>query len=147
MHRYRYATIALLIASVALPAQAQWAGNGGRDRRGGNGTTYGDAVDAAILGQVSRDRQADKDARQVPHASPGYGPIANAAQARQACADDAVAQAGKGAKISGAPVARTMATGWEVEGAIHYGDGGDVPFVCSVRNGSVSALALQDASR
>lgn len=148
MHRFQIivATLAFGGSLTAASAQVQWQGNGGIGHHGGNGTSYGDAVDAAILGQVSRDRQADKDAKQVPYASPGYGPISNATEARKACADDALVQAGKGAKLLGTPRARAMAGGWEVEGAIGFSDG-DVPFVCSVRNGSVSALALQEPGK
>ena len=134
----------MMLALAAAPAHAQWQGNGGIGRDGGSGMSYGDAIDAAILGQVSRDRQADKDAKLVPYASPGYGPINSAAAARTACGEDAVTQAGKGSKLVGTPSARTMSTGWEVEGAVTFGNG-DVPFICSVRNGSVSALALDPA--
>lgn len=78
----------------------------------------------------------------VPYATPGHGPIATAREASDACADDALVQAHEGAKIAGSLRAATMSTGWEVTGAVDEGQGA-VPFICSVRNGSVSALALK----
>lgn len=101
------------------------------------------AVDAAILSDVARDRQAERDARHQPYASPGYGPIASADAARDACSTKARQQAGAGALLIGRPVASTMSTGWEVEGTVGFKDeGGAIPFVCSVRNGSVSGILL-----
>lgn len=105
------------------------------------------AVDAAILSDVSKDRQAERDARQAPYASPGYGSITTAKAASDACAADALSEVGSAARLLGKPVARTMSTGWEVEGSIAPGgDAGHVDFVCSVRNGSVSGVLLKDPS-
>lgn len=100
-------------------------------------------IGAAIASDIARDRQAERDARRAPYASPGYGPIASAAAARDACAAKALHQAGHDGKLIGRPRASTMATGWEVEGEIGFADGGTVPFVCSVRNGSVSGVLLK----
>ncbi len=102
-----------------------------------------DVIGAAIASDIARDRQAERDARRAPYASPGYGPIASAAAARDACAAKALYQAGADSKLIGRPRASSMATGWEVEGEIGFADGGAIPFVCSVRNGSVSGLLLQ----
>ncbi len=102
------------------------------------------AVDAAILSDISKDRQAGRDAKRQPYASPGYGPISTAVDARDACSEKARAQAGAGAKIIGTASARTMATGWEVEGQVGpTSDAPSVSFVCSVRNGSVSGILMQ----
>jgi hypothetical protein len=102
------------------------------------------AVDAAILSDVSKDRQAERDAKRQPYASPGYGTITSAHAARDACAAKARYQAGPGAVILGKPDAQTMATGWEVEGEVGFrNDSGSIPFVCSVRNGSVSGILLK----
>jgi hypothetical protein len=134
--------LAMLLAA-ATPGAAQY-GNGGPSRNGGSGIGTRDAVNAAILNDVSRDRQADRDARQQPYATPGYGPIASAKAARDACAKDALEEAGPSSKLSGVPRASTMSTGWEVEGWIKPADGGDqFSFVCSVRNGSVSGVTLR----
>ncbi|MES2172930.1 MAG: hypothetical protein V4523_03180 [Pseudomonadota bacterium] len=100
-------------------------------------------IGAAIASDIARDRQAEREARRAPYASPGYGPIASAAAARDACAAKVLYQAGHDGKLIGRPRASTMATGWEVEGEIGFADGGTVPFVCSVRNGSVSGVLLQ----
>ncbi len=127
-------SIALLLMSLgtAAPALAQ------------DGVPLHRAVDAAILSDVARDRQAEREARRQPYAAPGYGPIASAAQASDACAETALYQAGSGARILGRPSARTMSTGWEVEGELaHAGESSPVPFVCSVRNGSVSGILLK----
>lgn len=102
-----------------------------------------DVIGAAIASDIARDRQAERAAKRAPYASPGHGPIASAAAARDACAAKALHQAGPQAKLIGRPSASTMSTGWEVEGAIALPRGGDVPFVCSVRNGSVSGLLLR----
>ncbi|BAV66171.1 hypothetical protein [Sphingobium cloacae] len=101
------------------------------------------AVDAAILSDVAADRQAEREAKRQPYASPGgYGSIATAGAARDACSEKALAQAGMGARILGTPSASTMSTGWEVEGMV--GSTSDsVPFVCSVRNGSVTGILLR----
>ncbi|CAM8642936.1 MULTISPECIES: hypothetical protein [Sphingobium] len=100
-------------------------------------------IGAAIASDIARDRQAERDARRTPYASPGYGAIATAAAARDACAAKALYQAGPDGKLIGRPRASTMATGWEVEGEIGFAEGGAAPFVCSVRNGSVSGVLLQ----
>lgn len=99
-------------------------------------------VGAAIVSDIAADRQAQRDARQKPYATPGYGPIATAQAARDACSEKALYQAGAAARLIGQARASTMSTGWEVEGMI-AGTDGDVPFVCSVRNGSVSGVLLQ----
>ncbi|BAI95855.1 hypothetical protein Sj15T_01930 [Sphingobium sp. TA15] len=99
------------------------------------------AVDAAIASDIARDRQAERDAKRQPYVSPGYGTIRTAAAARNACAAKAREEAGPGAKILGRVAASTMSTGWEVEGEVSGGRG-SVPFVCSVRNGSVSGIML-----
>ncbi|OYW88324.1 MAG: hypothetical protein B7Z20_02850 [Sphingobium sp. 32-64-5] len=102
------------------------------------------AVAGAILNDASKDRQADRDASRWPYASPGYGPISSAAQARDACAAEIMAEVGAGSAIIGTPSARTMSTGWEVEGHVRpTGDEAALPFVCSVRNGSVSGTLVQ----
>ncbi|MEJ7927712.1 hypothetical protein WG908_13225 [Sphingobium sp. AN641] len=127
-------SIALLLTGVLTPAMAQT----GYDRR-----AYRRAVDAAIISDIAKDRQAERDARRAPYASPGYGSIRTAQAAREACGAEARRDVGGGAKLLGAPVARTMSTGWEVEGDLDVGDGkGALPFVCSVRNGSVSGVLL-----
>lgn len=129
-------SIALLLSGVLTPAMAQT----GYDRR-----TYNRAVDAAILSDITRDRQVERDAKRAPYATPGYGPIRTAKAARDACGAEARHDAGRGAKLIRVPVARTMSTGWEVEGELDVGDGkGPLPFVCSVRNGSVSGVLLRE---
>ncbi|MGE4322335.1 MAG: hypothetical protein AB7E60_04840 [Sphingobium sp.] len=89
-------------------------------------------------------RQAQGEARQRPYFPPVGNPtIFSAAAARDACAEKALDQAGTGAQLLGQPSAQTMSTGWEVHGQVGFpGDGGSVPFVCSVRNGSVSGILL-----
>ncbi|WP_254913642.1 hypothetical protein [Sphingobium sp. Z007] len=123
-----WTAVAMLLAS---PVQAQ------------NGIYPGDVVGAAIASDIARDRQAERDARRAPYASPGYGPIASAAAARDACAAKALYQAGADGKLIGRPRASNMATGWEVEGEIGFTGGDSIPFVCSVRNGSVSGVLLR----
>jgi hypothetical protein len=128
--------IALLMLASAAPASAQ---------TGYDGRSLNRAVDAAILSDISKDRQAERDAKRWPYATPGYGPIATAGAARDACGASARDQAGRGAKLIGVPSAHSMSTGWEVEGRLDVGDGnGPLPFVCSVRNGSVSGVLLRD---
>lgn len=101
------------------------------------------ATDAAIASDIARERQAERDARRQPYASPGYGRITTATGARTACAAKARGEAGPGSVIIGRPAANSMATGWEVEGAVRpRGESSAVPFVCSVRNGSVSGILL-----
>ena len=102
------------------------------------------ATNAAIASDIARDRQAERDARRQHYASPGYGRITSAAGARTACAAKARQEAGPRTAIIGRPVASSMSTGWEVEGEVGpYGDLRSVPFVCSVRNGSVSGILLK----
>jgi hypothetical protein len=102
------------------------------------------AADAAIASDIARDRQAERDARRQPYASPGYGPIHSAAAARNACAAKARDEAGPGTRVLGRMAASTMSTGWEVEGEVGPFDGQrSVPFVCSVRNGSVSGILIR----
>ncbi|MEJ7934626.1 hypothetical protein WG907_10195 [Sphingobium sp. AN558] len=126
---------ALMLALVTSPAIAQGNYSNRELRR---------AADAAILSDLARERQAEREDRRQPYASPGYGSIRSATGARRACASEALAEAGRGAKIVGTPRASTMATGWEVEGGVDPGDGhGAIAFVCSVRNGSVSGIKLQ----
>lgn len=101
------------------------------------------AADAAIVSDIARDRQAEHDARRQPYGSPGYGNIRTANGARTACAAKAREEAGHHSMIIGRLVASTMSTGWEVEGQVRsHGERGSVPFVCSVRNGSVSGVLL-----
>lgn len=122
-----------LAAATAIPAHAQMSN---RDVHR--------AVGAAILSDAARDRQAANDAKRQPYASPGYGPIHTAAAARDACAAKAREEAGPGAKVLGRIAASTMSTGWEVNGEVGpFDDQRAVPFVCSVRNGSVSGILLQ----
>ncbi|HAF40589.1 MAG TPA: hypothetical protein DCG90_02300 [Sphingobium sp.] len=102
-----------------------------------------DIVGAAIASDIVRDRQAERAARRTPYAAPGHGPIATATAARDACAAKALDQAGPDAKLIGKARASSMSTGWEVEGLIALPGGGDLPFVCSVRNGSVSGVLLR----
>jgi hypothetical protein len=99
-------------------------------------------VGAAIVSDIVANRQAQRDARQTPYAAPGYGSIATAAAARDACSQKALYQAGPASRLIGAAHASSMSTGWEVEGAVSSADG-DIPFVCSVRNGSVSGVMLR----
>lgn len=99
-------------------------------------------VGAAIVSDIVTDRQAQRDARQTPYAAPGYGSISTAAAARDACAEKALYQAGPASRLIGPARASTMSTGWEVEGVVATGDG-DTPFICSVRNGSVSGILLK----
>lgn len=128
----RKSVIATLGLALAIPAQAQ----DYRDLRR--------AADAAIVSDIARDRQAERDAKRQPYAAPGHGPIHTAAAARNACAAKAREEAGPGTKVLGRPLASTMSTGWEVEGEVGPFDGRrSVPFVCSVRNGSVSGIMLQ----
>ncbi|SCW68807.1 hypothetical protein SAMN02927924_02148 [Sphingobium faniae] len=102
------------------------------------------AVGAAILSDVASDRQAEREAKRQPYGSPGgYGSIMTAAAARDACSEKALAQAGMDAKIIGTPSASTMSTGWEVEGVVAPEADASIPFVCSVRNGSVTGILLR----
>lgn len=124
--------LAVALLSSSLPAAAQMT-----DRQ------LHRAADAAIASDIARERQAERDARRQPYASPGSGRISNADAARRACAAKAREEAGRGAAIIGRPFASTMSTGWEVEGWVGpYGELRSVPFVCSVRNGSVSGIRL-----
>jgi hypothetical protein len=101
------------------------------------------AADAAIASDFVRDQQAERDANRQPYASPGYGPIRTAAAARSACAAKAREEVGRGSNIRGRITASSMSTGWEVEGEVGpFDDQRWVPFVCSVRNGSVSGILL-----
>ena len=130
MHIGSMAICAISLAS-ALPAHAQ---------------DYRDlhrAADAAIVSDIVRDRQEERDAKRQPYASPVYGSIRSAAAARNACSAKARQEAGPGARILGRVEARSMSTGWEVEGVVGPADAQrSVPFVCSVRNGSVSGILL-----
>ncbi|MFZ2998156.1 hypothetical protein [Sphingobium sp.] len=101
-----------------------------------------DVVGAAIVSDIARDRQAEREARRYPYASPGQGNITSAGGARDACVVEARQEMGAGARLIGQAVARSMATGWEVEGHVAIGND-NRPFVCSVRNGSVSGLLLR----
>ena len=123
--------ICALAMTVALPVEAQ----DYRDLRR--------AADAAIVSDIVRDRQAERDAKRQPYASPIYGSIRSTTAARDACAAKAREEAGASARILGRVNARSMATGWEVEGEVGpAGDQRSVPFICSVRNGSVSGILL-----
>lgn len=128
----RMTALCLIALGLATPALAQ----DYRDLRR--------ARDAAIASEIARDRQAERDASRQPYVSPGHGAIQTAAAARNACAAKAREEAGRDAAIVGRPMARTMSTGWEVEGQVGPFEGmRSVPFVCSVRNGSVSGILLQ----
>lgn len=128
----RKAIISAIALAFALPAIAQSAHDLHR------------ATDAAIMSDIARDRQAERDAKRAPYTSPGFGHVSTAAAARNACAAKAREEAGHGSAVIGRPVARTMSTGWEVEGNVGpVGGMASVPFVCSVRNGSVSGILLQ----
>lgn len=128
----RKTVITAVVLALAVPTHAQ---------------DYRDlhrAADAAIASDIARDRQAERDARRQPYASPDHGSIRTATAARNACAAKAREEAGPGTKVLGRIVASTMSTGWEVEGEVGPFDGRrSVPFVCSVRNGSVSGIMLQ----
>ena len=101
------------------------------------------AADAAIVSDIARERQAERDARRQPYASPAHGRITTATGARNACAAKAREEAGHGAAVIGRLRASTMSTGWEVEGQVGpYEERRSVHFVCSVRNGSVSGILL-----
>ncbi|MGE4431789.1 MAG: hypothetical protein AB7E05_13710 [Sphingobium sp.] len=103
------------------------------------------AVAGSILNDLARDKQADRDAKRWPYASSDYGSISSAEQAQDACAAEIVAEVGAGSAVIGTPSARTMSTGWEVEGHVRpTGDEeGALPFVCSVRNGLVSGTLVR----
>lgn len=125
------ASFCIALAVAALPAAAQ----SGRELRR--------AADAAIVSDIARERQTERDAKRQPYGSPGYGRITSANGARNACAAKAREEAGRGSAIIGRPRASSMSTGWEVEGEVGpYDDLRSVPFVCSVRNGSVSGILL-----
>lgn len=104
-------------------------------------------VDAVILHDLSEHERERRDAQRRAYAGPDAGAIGTihtAPQARKACANEALAEAGAGVKIVGKTVARTMSTGWEVEGGLDAGVvGGPTSFVCSVRNGSVTGVLLR----
>ena len=125
------AAVCIMTLAIALPVHAQ---------------DYRDlhrAADAAIASEIVQDRQAERDAKREPYASPGYGSIHSIAAARSACAAKARQEAGPGARISGRVDARSMSTGWEVEGNVGLAsERHSIPFVCSVRNGSVSGIIL-----
>lgn len=87
-------------------------------------------------------RQAYRDARRQPYLPNDHGSIASAQEAADACSEKALYQAGPASKLTGPAHASTMSTGWEVEGMIAAADG-EIPFVCSVRNGLVSGLMLR----
>lgn len=103
-----------------------------------------DVIGAAIVSDIAKDRQAEREAKRQPYATPGYGPIASAQAAGDACAAKARQQAGPNAALVGRPVTSSMSTGWEVEGQIGLTDGGTIPFICSVRNGSVTGMILRE---
>lgn len=127
----RKAVVATLAFSLAMPVFAQ------------STREWRRATDAAIMSDIARDRQAERDAKRTPYASPGYGHISTTTAARNACSAKAREEAGPGSTIIGKPVARTMSTGWEVEGTVKPHGDASVPFICSVRNGSVSGILLQ----
>ncbi|WP_420145785.1 hypothetical protein [Sphingobium sp.] len=60
-------------------------------------------VGAAIVSDIVTNRQAQRDARQTPYATPGYGSIATADAARDACSEKALYQAGAASKLVGRP--------------------------------------------
>jgi len=102
-----------------------------------------DVIGAAIVSDIAKDRQAEREAKRQPYATPGYGPIASAKAGGEACAAKARQQAGSNAALVGRPVTSSMSTGWEVEGQIGLTDGGTIPFICSIRNGSVTGILLR----
>ena len=123
--------VAMLATSMAATSVAQ--AQSQRDLRR--------AVDAAIASDIAASRQAEREAKQYPYADDRQGGIVSTAQARDACGARAAGQLGATAKVIGQSYARPMSTGWEVEGVV--GDTqGDVRFVCSVRNGSVTGVLL-----
>jgi hypothetical protein len=121
----------ILLTAVAAPA----IGQSSRELRR--------AADAAIVSDIARERQAERDAQRQPYGSPGHGHVTTVGAARAACSAKAREEAGYGATIVGRPRASSMSTGWEVEGEVRIkGESQPVPFVCSVRNGSVSGILL-----
>jgi hypothetical protein len=124
-------TSSVVMLGLAIPAAAQ----SNRELRR--------AANAAIISDISKDRQAERDANRQPYVSPGYGNISSAKAAGAACAAKARQEAGPGAAIIGRSRTSSMSTGWEVEGEVGpYRDLQSVPFVCSVRNGSVSGILI-----
>jgi hypothetical protein len=129
--------VAILVPLIAaFPAAAQ-DGLSHRDLRR--------ATDAAILSDLSEQRRVERAARRQPYIPVATrGSIRTAAAARDACAVKALQQIGHAGIVLGRPDARTMSTGWEVEGEVgHKGDRDSIPFVCSVRNGSVTGILLR----
>lgn len=125
----------MMLAAASAPGMAQTAD----DAR-----AYRQMIGASIVSDIVRERQADRDAQRYPYATADMGDIRSAAQASAACGAEAVIEAGQGARLAGQPVAASMATGWEVEGHVSAAaDGRTTPFICSVRNGSVSGLLLK----
>lgn len=121
----------IVLLGLTIPAAAQ----SNRDLRR--------AANAAIISDISKDRQAERDAKRQPYTSPGYGNISSAKGASAACAAKAREEAGPGAAIIGRSRTSSMSTGWEVEGEVGpYRDLQSAPFVCSVRNGSVSGILI-----
>lgn len=121
----------IMVLGLTIPAAAQ----SNRELRR--------AANAAIVSDIAKDRQAERDAKRQPYSSPGYGNISSARAASAACAAKAREEAGPGAAIIGRSRTSSMSTGWEVEGDVGpYGDLQSVPFVCSVRNGSVSGILI-----
>lgn len=110
-----------------------------------SGVSTQDAVDALILDELSQQQKERRAAERQPYAGHrAMGSISTAAQARKACASEALAEAGEGVKLAGKPVVHSMSTGWEVEGGLDAGtEGGPTSFVCSVRNGSVTGILLR----
>lgn len=104
---------------------------------------FAQIVGVAVLDSPS-ERQAQRDANRFPYASPYRGDIATGAVAAKACGHKAAWQAGPGASVIGNPSAQTMSTGWEVYGEVGFKGEPSIPFVCSVRNGSVSGILLRD---
>ena len=101
------------------------------------------AIAASVLDDMIRERRAEREAKRQPYASPAYGPIATAEEARSACEQEILAEVGNGASITGTSSASSMSSGWEVEGRVASGDdSGSFPFVCSVRNGLVSGTLI-----
>lgn len=101
------------------------------------------AIAASVLDDMMRERRAEREAKRQPYASTDYGSIATAEQARSACEQEILVEVGDDARIAETPSARSMSTGWEVEGMVAPGDSsGPFPFVCSVRNGLVSGTLL-----
>lgn len=134
----KYCIIALTGMGLAMPVSAV----------AQQGIDLHNAIAASVLDDITRERREEREAKRWPYASSDRGSIATADQARSACMEEILAEVGGDATISGTPSARTMSTGWEVEGTVAPGDSsGPFSFVCSVRNGLVSGTLVNRDGR